>query len=324
MVKKTLRHCLVFICFGLLASAAQARSPQLPWQPLPDNAWVVYQPQTRDMALSETKWHHIFKQLQQQGAKGIVFQWSAFGTAHFNQGLPETPNLSGVNLERLFELAAQRGLKVKIGLYSDPAFFKHIKQSPETLDDYLAQLQGQSLKQAMRWQPIWQNPAFTGWYIPEEIDDYHWQTSQQQTILINHLQELTGKLKQLTPEHGTYLSVYIGGHQQPTLTTDFFKQIAEQTKVNLWLQDGMGTQALSQVQRQSYFNALLSCKKPSNIGLIYEVFRQQSGPDETFSATYIEPQQWQQQLKQEQIYCPTENIVFSLRYLPLTKGYLQL
>ncbi|MFO6425416.1 DUF4434 domain-containing protein [Motilimonas sp. KMU-193] len=324
MVKKYFGYIFLLISLGVLASVAQARSPQLPWQPLPVNAWVVYQPQTRDMTLSETKWHHIFKQLQQQGAKGIVFQWSAFGSAHFNQALPETPNLNGVNLERLFDLAAQRGLKIKIGLYSDPAFFHHIKQSHDQLDDYLAELQRHSLQQAMRWQPIWQNPAFAGWYIPEEIDDYHWQNPQQQAILIKHLQEFIGKLKQLTPEHETYLSVYIGGHQHPTQTTDFFKQIVAQTKVNLWLQDGMGTQALSQVQRQSYFNALLSCNKPSNIGLIYEVFRQQSGPDETFSASYIEPEQWQQQLKQEQIYCSTENIVFSLRYLPLAKGYLQL
>jgi hypothetical protein len=118
------------------------------------------------------------------------------------------------------------------------------------------------------------------------------------------------------------ISVFITGHSAPDELQLWYRQLAEQGW-NVWWQDGSGTAALQASQRALYRTQLLPCPRghyaPS---LVLEAFRQTNAASQPFSARPATPPEWQAQLRSAQAACPTQTAVFSLRYLPLSRGLL--
>ncbi|RJG49417.1 DUF4434 domain-containing protein [Motilimonas pumila] len=295
----------IFSCY-LFACTALANE-------LPTQSWVFYQPQQQDKQITRLQWQGVMKALKQAGAKGLVLQWTAYGDNTFGQ--PHELQLS-----TLAEFAAQAGLQVMVGLYLDSNYFEQIKQASSSLPFYLNKHRALSLKQAQHWQGFSQTPAFAGWYISEEIDDYHWQDYQKNQLLIEHLSASYEQLQQLTPEAPVYISAYLGGHLPVVKARHLLQRISLQGKLKVWLQDGVGTGALSHSQREMYFNGIFSCAseqgQPS--GIVLERFRQNKQAD-SFAAEPAENAHWYQQIEWSKAWCPSQSAVFSLRYLTLAK-----
>ncbi|PKH06946.1 DUF4434 domain-containing protein [Moritella sp. Urea-trap-13] len=279
------------------------------------DSWVFYQPQLRDSSVTTAQWQGLLSELKQSGAKGIVLQWTAYG---------ERGDLSvkqNRQLEQVFILAEQMHLKVIIGLYSDPDFFSSIKQPAASLKYYLHKQKVLSLKQVQQWLKYVNSTAFSGWYLTEEIDDYHWQDEDKKSLLIKHLTSIKDEILKLTPEQPIYISAYIGGYQSASHVSDLFSAISLQGQLNVLLQDGFGTQALTAEQKKYYFSSLLSCDNSTVSGTVFEYFRQQKDT-EVFKANPPSQAQWQRQLNSMSTYCHGEKVIFSLRYLPYAQGIL--
>ncbi|SQD80694.1 DUF4434 domain-containing protein [Moritella yayanosii] len=281
------------------------------------DSWVFYQPQLRDVSVTKAQWQVLLSELKQSGAKGIVLQWTAYG---------ERSDLSikqDEQLEQVFKLADKMQLKVIIGLYSDPDFFSRIKQPTASLKYYLHKQKVLSLKQVDKWLEYVNSTAFSGWYLTEEIDDYHWQDAGKKNLLMQHLTSMKEAILTLTPKQPIYISAYIGGHQSALNVRSLFSAVSQQGQLKVLLQDGSGTQALTAEQRDYYFSSLLSCENDSSpiSGTVFEYFRQQQNVD-VFNALPPSKAQWQQQLKSMGGYCNGDKFIFSLRYLPYAQGIL--
>ena len=279
--------------------------------------WVFYQPQYRDNDITLLEWKEMLANLKLEGAKGIVFQWSS---------VDESSTLNSAQMQRLkqiFTLAEQQKLKVIIGLHADSDFFKRIKQPANSLYYYFNKQSTMSVGIAKQWQSVWQSDVFSGWYITQEVDDYHWRELNHRRLLLQFLETLHAQLSLLGTNKPVYISAYLGGFQSVTITERLLKDISLNGKIKVWLQDGLGTGALNVKQRRYYFSSLLACNENIDKGVVYEYFREQKQA-KSFSAIAATTKQWQHQLDVMKNYCHTQKLIFSLRYLPVAKGVLNL
>lgn len=295
----------IFAFFTLVSSAWASE--------LPPQSWVFYQPQQQDKQITAEQWQGLMLTLKQAGAKGLVLQWSAYGNNQFYRPY-ELP------LTQRAQLASQAGLQVMVGLYLDDDYFERIKQSAASLPFYLNKQRALSLQQAQRWHEFSQQDGFAGWYIPEEIDDYHWQDATKKQLLMQHLSATHQALIELTPDAPIYISAYIGGHLPAVKAQTLLQDISLQGKLNVWLQDGIGTGALNAAQREMYFSGIFSCqgKETAPEGVVLERFRQDKQA-QSFFATGASQSEWQQQLQLAKAWCPRQTAIFSLRYLALAQ-----
>lgn len=78
---------------------------------------VMYQPQLRDMTMSDLQWQTMLRQLKNQGIDTLVIQWSRYGDA-FTQG--ESRHW----LEHKVSLVNESDLALVLGLAADDRFLK--------------------------------------------------------------------------------------------------------------------------------------------------------------------------------------------------------
>lgn len=128
---------------------------------------VFYQPQTRDRELAAAQWPGWFAQLRARGFDTLVVQWTQYGDAFAD------PAGHAWLLQRVREARAA-GLRIVLGLHSDPAFFQRQEMPATALDDYLRTLARQDAEAARRWIGELGDEAIAGWYLPMEIDDRRW------------------------------------------------------------------------------------------------------------------------------------------------------
>lgn len=317
-----MRKIIVF-CIALLSVSVSHASLQSNWlfyQPL-QAGWVIYQPQTRDMNVPDSDLASLFNALKLQGAEGIVLQWSKYGNQTFYKN-------NVFWLGEVYKLAEQANLKVIIGLSLDFAYFDEIKKPAATLDVYLEEQAVIASTVVDRWLPYIDSAAFAGWYITEEIDDYHWMEPAKKASLIKYLHSLHSKIEaRRSKGHDIYLSAYLGGFQTPQETFALMQDISLDGKIKVWMQDGIGTQNLSPAQREYYYqpytrDAMQNCTDDSPLnGWVYEYFRQQPGAG--FSAISATAEQWDAQQKEMSQYCSEMKLIFSLRYLLPSLGILE-
>lgn len=294
--------------FLLLFYSALASSTSL------KNNWVFYQPQLRDSEVSTIVWQKMLLSLKKDGIKGIVFQWSTSDEDTQNNSIQLK------KLQKIFTLAEQSNLQVIIGLHADSDFFKRIKQPASSLKYYLNKQSTLSMNVAKQWKDVWASDAFSGWYITQEVDDYHWRDTARRSLLLEFLQRLNLQLSLLNTGKPIYISAYLGGFQSATVTVNLLNDINLEGQIEVWLQDGLGTGALTDKQRNYYFPSLLACKDIDK-GIIYEFFREQKETS-SFSAIPANAEQWQFQKEIMAEYCQTKKLIFSLRYLPVAHGIL--
>jgi hypothetical protein len=292
-----LRHLLLLL---LLAS---------PWA----NAMkaVFWQPQLRDMTVSEAQWTSLMQTLRHQGFDTIVLQWTQYGRAFAD-------DKSHQQLQQKATVAHAAGLKVIVGLNADPEFFSRQKQSTAVLSHYLGRLRVADVQQAKHWLMA-SDFHPNGWYLSAEIDDLNWRNPAARTELLAWLGD-THKQLAMLDSSPVYISSFFAGNMTPDSYTTMLSEI-EKLGFGVWVQDGHGVKTLNQPQRQLYLNAAAGCQASTPArGLVYEIF--DVVPGKTFSAQPLPPKHMSGQLAQMSV-CGKDALYFSLRYLPAAQGILQ-
>ncbi|MFJ2279785.1 DUF4434 family protein [Pseudomonas sp. NPDC087803] len=250
---------------------------------------VFYQPLNVDASLSQAQWQQIWQDTARQGARTVIVQWTAYGDSDFG----------GANgwLANSLKLAQQQGLQLVLGLKMDPAYYQRIDELDSAgLATYWQAQLGQSLAQQQTLRKDWKLPV-SGWYLPMELDDFHFLAADRRATLQRQLKAFAGKLD--APLH---ISAFSAGKLAPTVNGQWLGELSG-TDIQVWWQDGAGTGKLSPLVRDGYASAL-----PCSVGIVREAFRQVSVEGQPFRAEPAVPDA-------ASTGCHV-NAVFSLRYRP--------
>lgn len=220
----------------------------------------------------EERWRRLFDRLADLRLEELYLQWSEVD----GQAVITVPVLQTV-----LGLAAQRGIRVWIGLAADTGFGRRILEEPRAVAVYLARLRAAGREVALRLAPAWRGQdAVAGWYIPEEIDDRNWQELARRRLLVDHLAALASELSQIAPELPVAVSGYTGAWLDPATLAALWSEIFAAASLDLLLfQDGLGVGRMRSADVEQYLSALRSAAVRSNRGfaVVVEVFRQKSG-----------------------------------------------
>lgn len=291
---------ILFVVFALSNTVAQAMQG------------VFWQPQVRDLLVSDQAWATLMMKVRQQGFDTLVLQWTQHDSS-FTEGKQRQQLLDKV------VAAQQAGFKIIAGLHWDSQFFVLQKQSGEALAAYLRQLAVQDLEQLILLQS--QLPlAVDGWYVSAEIDDKNWRSFSQRKRLLSWLSSLRLRLSEHS-EQPVYISSFFAGNMSPKAYAEMLADISE-ADYRVWIQDGAGVQVLSAAERQLYLDRAVSCNGQAALvsGVIYELF-QQDGQGRFVAAEQKSASPQFKSLKQQG--CEHQQLYFSLRYLPAAKYVLE-
>jgi hypothetical protein len=232
----------------------------------------------------EEDWRTLFAAFRELRMQSLVVQWAVSGeTAFF---APEAHSGGRrLPLETIMTLAAEQGMKVTVGLWHDPAYWKEIARTPRLVEAYLRRVRRESAAIAARLAPAMRrNAAFQGWYITEEIDDSSWAEPERRMIIRAHLAAQSRTLRNILPEARISLSCFSNANLDPGALEEFWKSMLEGSEIDTILfQDGIGAGKLDLESVPVFLNAVRRAAEAGRreFALIVELFEQArvSGPD---------------------------------------------
>lgn len=281
---------------------------------------VFYQPQGRDLKISDNEWNRRIKTLKKAGIKTIYIQWTTYELCTF-EGMSDADvvkdTCSYPLTKTIMKYAKKHKLKVVLGLFSDTNYFREIQTQNEMfLERYLSELRIRykaSAKSLLK--EFGSSSAFAGWYIPEEIDDLHWNKINRQIILKKHF-DSTYKMLVDLKKTDVYISSFFSANTVPDLYGKMWAFTTQDSPLTILVQDTMGitTTPVSAENKILFIKAVAEALPTNrNWGVIFEIFEQKGT---TFKATSIESFLNKNQLKAMEIQPkPKYKIAFSLRYL---------
>jgi len=267
---------------------------------------VMWQPQLRDRQIPPAQWQQLMQQLPKQGVDTLVLQWSRYGDA-LNDPADQQWLLARA------QDARHVGLKLAIGLYSDPEFFSRLHQPDTAVTQYFDRLRREDRQQAAQWVKILGTNAISGWYLSAEIDDLRWRNPAAQQLLVNWLTKSHQDLVQIA-DKPVVISSFFAGNMAPQQYRDMLNLLAG-SGVKLWVQDGRGVGKLSAAQRQLYLDAIAACPTPAASAVIYERFISQADGHSFAPMTGSAPAKVKG--------CTKDSVLFELRYLPEAHGIME-
>ncbi|PSV21995.1 hypothetical protein C0W44_07290 [Photobacterium leiognathi subsp. mandapamensis] len=293
--KQVRRCCLTAFFFFLLTGCEQTVDSH--------DLGIFYQPLNQDRDIPLQQWQHFGTEIKSIGIKNVVIQWTKYGNEAFGE--------SHGWLAKRMEALQEDNIKLWVGLYSDPNYFRQIHSDAATQKAYLNEYFAQLHKSYLQWQTWLKIHAskVQGLYLPLELTDYDFKTPAQREQLAQILKQQV-KLY----DEPLMISLYLSGQ----LPENQIKQWTEQlTGLGLivYVQDGAGTQALATDERHAYLNNL-GC----NVGVIREIFVQDKDA-KTFKADRVSKGKLDSILNEQTCH---PNTMFSLRYLPIASNPLKL
>lgn len=265
---------------------------------------VMYQPQLRDITVTDAQWQSVLSKLKGQGIYTLVLQWSRYDDA-FRDGK------SRAWLEQKAQLTAANGMKLVIGLAADGRFFERQKQPLPALENYLNRLRANDIAVAKRWVDVLGEKSIAGWYISSELDDLRWRDPKMQQAALSWLGKTRLSLAGVA-DKPVAVSSFFAGNMTPDSYRKWVTTISH-SGVKVWVQDGAGTQMLTNAERALYL------KVPS-AGNVIELFRQDKQA-KTFKATPA-PAAYQQKWLATPVPPGQDRVYFSLRYMNAASGVL--
>lgn len=191
------------------------------------------QPWQSHLSLSRTQWRRRMGEMHALGCREVVLQWvGLYGGKDPDWRVPDEV------LETIFETAGVQGMNVRVGLPFDNRWWAALQQDPRGLQDFFTRSREEALA-FMASAPWPQRRRFAGWYIPYELEQYHWAEPARQDLLCTWLQALSQGAQQAgrgAPAMSTYFSRL---ETQGTLR-QLWSTILDRAQIRPMVQDGVG------------------------------------------------------------------------------------
>ena len=226
-------------------------------------------------------WSRLFDEFGAMRISKIVVQWSVSEDLAFfaSTALRHSPNPP---LETVLDLADARGMKVSVGLWHDPCYWRNVAVPAQAVEVYLRRARLRATAIAEELAPsMAKHPSFDGWYISEEIDDTNWVEPGRRRVLKEHLQSLSAKLHGLAPGADVSLSCFSNANMDPGSLEAFWRLVLTGSSIDrLLFQDGIGAHKLELAYLAPYLSAMKRATVESGrrLTVIVEVFDQTSSP----------------------------------------------
>jgi hypothetical protein len=228
---------------------------------------------------TEAQWSALFECFQRLQLSEIIVQWTAYDDVRFYAAPGER---SDSPVERILTSASKTGLKVWLGLYLDSDYWNHLAGDSAGLSAYMGHLRARSLAVARDLAPIVkQQPAFIGWYLPEEIDDLNWRSPEARRELLRHLNLESTSLHALAPGVRVAISTFSNALMSPAQFRDFWADAFRASSVDMvLLQDAVGARKLEISEFPLYAGALAAAASSAgrDFSVVVELFQQTGGP----------------------------------------------
>ena len=283
---------ILLCCLSITAKAGDIRG-------------IFYQPLNSDLAIPIENWPTIFSAAKNKGFNTLVIQWTSYGSSFSSQANQDW-------LKDRMTQASQAGLKLVIGLQGDPEIFTRLKQPPAALGSYFRRMNQGNVELATKWTQTLPINLIDGWYLPLEIDDRQWREEPARVELTKYLVRQVAELKNVMPVP-VFISSFFTGNMTPERYAGMLEGIESQSKVRLWIQNGSGTNKLTESERELYLGAVSNCVSFNVNGFIFEIFRQTQA-DHQFAAVPLGPLEMSKALMQRSP-CGGDNVFFALNYL---------
>jgi len=198
---------------------------------------------------TQDEWNNALQRMKDVCMDTIYVQYSVWeDNAWYNA----SPSISWITyrnptIDRIFNAAALKGMKVVLGLYFSESWNTANKSDPATYSALLAREQ-QIIDDL--WSQYGSNPAFYGWYIPQEFDDYNFNSDPAKTLVANYFRDVANYCKSKSAAKPVMISSFFGTagtmYSGPNKPADFelawwndFLSIA--TNIDMVIpQDGVG------------------------------------------------------------------------------------
>lgn len=282
MKKRVLLLALALVLAACALPAAARDTPAL--------HGTFLQPLRAQAALPAEHWERLFTALAEAGVKSVVVQWTVHEHTPFYDSKAFGPAVFPL-VRIVADQCARHGMSYRLGLVEDPNWWSMIKREPVLLDLSLFRLRERHLVTARELAPlVAHDPAFAGWFIPQEIDDASFAEREKRALLGEHLALLGAELAPLAPGRGLAVSGFSNAFADPTTLAAFWRDLLRDTGFDLLLfQDGVGAGKLRPEDAAIYLHALGTGLLNSGVRLapVVEIFEQTDGPplnDRPFAA----------------------------------------
>jgi len=280
--RRLLRAALLAPAAGMLAA--------LPGCSVPTQVDGTFlQPWRSHLDWTMADWQRSVQLAQRLGCKQLVLQWAGIhGAPEGDWQLPDT------SLRMLFTAAGEAGITVRVGLPFEQSWWKAIGGDDAALQAFFAD----SLARAQQWlaQAPWARlQAFGGWYVPYEIEQYHWADAAR----VQQLAQWLHGLQQAAQAQGgdCAMSTYFSRLQTTGRLETVWATVLDQVPLRPMVQDGVGVAGAGNVQQLKPLLAMLK-QRGVAFDAIVELFRELPGENndgtqftgETADAARIERQ----------------------------------
>ena len=233
---------------------------------------------------TQERWQQEFETMKSVCQDTVIIQYSIWENASSDVAWYPT-NLPGIfyketALDKIMAAAEVEGMKVFIGLYfnedwntftkTDSTYYLNLYNKQQTVIDEL-------------WTRYGSNPAFYGWYIPQEIDDLNWQKDPAKSLVINYFKDVSDYCKTKSSTKPVMIASFFGLYQpadvEESWWNDFFTTV---TNIDINApQDGIGVgHSTSFLDVAQYYTAIKNACDANGVtfGADVESFKPSGGP----------------------------------------------
>lgn len=158
---------------------------------------------------TQEQWDNALQRMKDVCMDTVYVQYSVWeDNAWYNA----SPSITWINyrnptIDRIFSAANSKGMKVVLGLYFSESWNTANKSDPATYSSLLTREQ-QIIDDL--WTQYGSNPAFYGWYIPQEFDDLNFNTDPAKTLVANYFRDVSDYCKTKSSLKPVNISSFFG------------------------------------------------------------------------------------------------------------------
>ena len=305
MIMNHIRMCIFLAAMALLLPLpVHAGTPSV--------GGTFLQPSNAMEQWDKADWDTLFDTYERLHIDEVIVQWIDYSDSYAYCDHPPcgyAPDL----IQNILAHAAQRNMRVTIGNVFLGSFWERIRSKPHLMKVHLKRVQKGTREALARVAPILQaSPAFSGWYISQEIDDRTWLNHAFKDILCAFINDMYAELQTVAPGPVS-ISCFSNAWASPEKNAAFWREVADRTPLSrILFQDGVGASKLEVDEVPIYLKALETALAdvPCTVQPVLELFEQQDG--EQFSAIPASLDRIQRQLEAERPFAPDGVILFSV------------